>query len=169
LRNFDRMADHLTLGGLRLVHRKALAPVLLLVLITTGSGCGQSPDRGHFVDLPEHTKARLEFVVNDKENELSVYVVERDSDRPFPIACPSLQISFQVDGEDVPLTLAPNPRADDPDGKASRFTVPFDELPEQLYGAAEFSAKFTLELDGESVSGTLHHHDDHTHTHQHHD
>ncbi|WP_166831338.1 hypothetical protein [Thalassoroseus pseudoceratinae] len=141
------------------------------LLLTVFAGCGSSEsDRpelhgGHFIELPGHEDMQLEFAIDEKERKLIVHVLETGTKKPLPISSQTLEISFQVDGEDVPVSLAADPRPDDPSGRSSRFAISSADLPSSLHNVAHFTAKFTLEVEGKAVSGTLDHKDDHTHHH----
>lgn len=150
---------------------RALGVLFLCMLISLGSGCSDSSENthkdhgGHLIDLAGHEEMKLEFSIDEELNKLIVYVLATTSLKPYPISSKNLVITFQVDGEDTPVSLAADPLPSDPERKSSRFTISSADLPDSLYGAADFVANFTLNIQGETVSGTLDHHDDHTHHH----
>lgn len=147
---------------------------LSVSLLLACAGCSRaSADRppkdhgGHLVDLPGHEQMQLELASDAERRELVVYVLETATHAPNAISSKKLDVTFRVGGKDYPVSLDADPQPADPAGRTSRFAVSFDKLPRPLHHAADFTATFTMEVQGETISGTLHHKDDHTHEHHH--
>ncbi len=160
------VAGHTSAVGLR-----CWALLSLLALTAMSAGCGQSeadgPEShpGHLVELPGHEHMQLKFAVDEKGRRLLVYVLNSGTHEPFAISSQKLETTFQVDEQNIPITLEADPRPDDPPGQSSRFAIGTDKLPETLYNVANFTANFDLKIDGETITGTLDHKDDHAHHH----
>ncbi|MEM9365205.1 MAG: hypothetical protein AAGD07_04350 [Planctomycetota bacterium] len=123
--------------------------------------------RGHFIDMQGNDEMQLEVVADGELRQLIVYVWQKGTQTPLAVASESLDVGFMVAGEEVPVRLDASPRASDPEGSASRFAIGFDKLPKPLHTAADYTAKFTFQIDGASVTGAFQHHDDHSHGYHH--
>ena len=110
---------------------------------------------------------QLEFATDAERRKLVIYVLESGTQKPHPIPARTMTITFDISDQKIPVNLDADPQTDDSPGKASRFSISLDKLPKPLQTAADFVAEFSLEIEGDTVSGTLTHHDDHTHNYHH--
>ena len=141
----------------------------LVVLALAMTGCTEQTDtlevqRGHLIHLYGNDQVQLEVFADGKQRKFFVNVLESDSGLHYPVVSEKLGITFTVSGQEIDVTLDANPRPSDPEGRASRFAIDFDEIPERLHDAADYTARFTVEIQGSMVTGTLQHTDDHDHS-----
>ena len=145
--------------------------ILLLSILGCSRAANDVPTEvkgGHLIDLQGRDEMQLELVADGLQRQLIVNVLESGTHNPFPVASKKLDVTFVASGQEIPVSLDADPRPTDPQGNASRFSIEFKALPQPLHEASNYSAKFTLDIQDQSVTGTLQHRDDHTHT-DHHD
>lgn len=154
-------------NGMGNMFRSQFVSLSICLCLSGCAGCGSTSTDyvhgGHLIELANRDDTQLEFVVDEEHRKLVVNVLESGSESPVAIQCEELDVMFRVNDEDVPVKLDIDRHSDDPPGHSSRFSIGFGQLPEALFGVADFTATFSLVIDGQTVSGTLEHKDDHTH------
>ena len=145
--------------------RLLLAAVLCSLLILPG--CGESTEEyrysDHLIDLPDESSMKLGFVVDERRKKLAVHILDAETRTPKAVSESKLESEFTISDETLTLTFDADPMPKDPAGHSSRFSIDFDELPEQLFGVSDFDVMFSLNFEGQEISGNLQHRDDHTH------
>ena len=120
----------------------------------------------HLIKVADNSDIELEFLSSNQRNRLELNVLDAKTHKPHSIDVQKIQATFQTGDQEIPVSLQADPRTDDPSQTASRFVIPFAELPQQLRLLNEFQVTFQVELEGKSVTGKLDHQDDHEHHHK---
>ena len=142
-----------------------LAAILCSFLVLPG--CGESTEdyrySDHLIDLPDESSMKLGFVVDERRKKLAVHILDAETRTPKAISESKLESEFTISDETLTLTFDADPMPKDPADHSSRFSIDFDELPKQLFGVSDFDVMFSLNFEGQEISGNLQHRDDHTH------
>lgn len=153
----------------------APAPLLSL-LLAIGCGSGEEepplltlhgPHGGHTALMSAGAGFEIELALDDKRRRMMIYVLEPGGAEPHPLPVESLSGRFETDGQSLDATFAADPRPDDPEGEASRFALPLDQLPQQLLLSDRFVLKLEYVVDGKSVTASIPHRNDHAHEYHH--
>ena len=123
-------------------------------------------DHAHLISVSDNSDIELEFLSSDKHSRLELNVLDSKTHKPFAIDAKKIQATFQTADQEIPVSLLPAPRTDDPNQMTSQFVIPFADLPQQLKLLNEFQVTFQVELNGKSVTGKLDHRNDHQHHHE---
>ena len=108
---------------------------------------GPGPHGGTLVEWGDSHKYHLEFTVDHKKQQATVYVLGPDAKKPAPIKADKLTLNikepaFQVD-------LKADPEKADPAGQASRFVGTHEKLGKEQ----EFEGSISGEVDGKPYVG----------------
>jgi len=163
---------------------RSLAGAKLLILVTAVAlaGCGkkeagknghdhhhhdhggEGPHGGHIAEL-EGSDLHIEWVHEDEEDLLTIYVLDKDAKKLAPVEAKELQVVVTVAGETEksPLVFklpAVEPQGDPP--KASKFEIKSDELLVHLE-IEENDIQLKGDFGGQAISAKLEHDHDHDH------
>lgn len=131
-----------------------------------GHDHSHGPHDGHLVVFGDEAY-HGEIVFNEESGELSVYIIKADATTLHPIEEESVAVHLELDGEEVELTLPASPETTDPEGKASRFVLETDEVPEGIRDAEDLHGHIVATIDGEEYEGEITHDHGHDHAHSH--
>ncbi|MEM6690461.1 MAG: hypothetical protein AAF664_13595 [Planctomycetota bacterium] len=122
---------------------------------------------GHMFKIDEDAGFRLEFTLDESRRRIVIYVQERETHRPFPLAAMTLDAKFISGSIEFESAFAADPRPEDPPGSSSRFALSLDSLPQQIISANRFQVNISISLGSGEVTANMSHNSDHGHTYQH--
>ena len=128
---------------------------------------GHGPHGGHLIRLSENTDFEMEFTVDDQRRKIVIYIQERDTRNPYPLPIDRLDASFDAGGQSVDVIFTAEPRPGEPTGTSSRFSLSLDKIPQQLVVSNQFVLSVTCSFNGETITGSIHHNNDHEHAYNH--
>jgi hypothetical protein len=114
------------------------------------------PHGGHLIELgSEQYHAEIKHA-----NEATVYLLDGSAKTAAPIDAAEVVINVAHNGTAEQFRLAANPDAQDPQGKASRFSSNDAELLADL-NAGDAKVELVVNVSGKQYRGSLEHHHDH--------
>lgn len=125
------------------------------------------PHGGHTAQVSGDAGFEMEFTLNEKQRRIVIYVQESGAPRPHPLAVDSLSGVFEADGQTVDVTFVADPRPDDPEGRASRFVLALDTLPQQLLVSDNFLLNLSYNSAGRQITASIPHNNNHAHEYRH--
>ena len=102
------------------------------------------PHQGTIFDFGIH---HVEFTVDHKKQEVTLYILNEDSDTPVPITAEKLDLTIKE--PKFTVELKPVPDAKDPAGKSSRFVGKHENFGKEQ----EFAGTVAGVVDGKPASG----------------
>ena len=159
-------------------HASPVGALLLAVVALGGAvGCNRGdqhptstphgPHGGHTAVMSAGAGFELELAVDQNRRRMVLYVLQPDLAKPYPLPVDSLSGRFETEGQSLAVTFTAAPRVDDPEGQASRFALPLDQLPQQLLVSGRFVLNLSYEVEGQTVTASIPHDDDHGHKYRH--
>ena len=118
------------------------------------------PHGGHIIDLGDH-EYRAEVAMDEESRQVTVYLLEHDTDDPLAVDAESITLNLMVNEQPTQVTLQANPQEGDPEGRASRFQAPGDQIPEAVHDIEELEGELAVQIGEKSYTGELGH--DHGH------
>ncbi|VTS07054.1 hypothetical protein [Tuwongella immobilis] len=120
---------------------------------------GEAPHGGTII---EFGKYHAELTIDHAKKSATVYILSGNLKSGVPIAVESLLLSLK--SPTLQLTLKPAPLSNDPEGKASRFTVTDERFAQE----AALEGTLSGQIDGKPYLGDFKHSEaDHKHDHKH--
>ena len=156
-----------------------LTPLFVLGLLLFGQqiGCGPSKDTsnvdvhgphgGHTLTLSHATQYLMEFTLDESRRKIVIYTSEKSSHSPFAIPVSKLDAELESGGKSYDLTFVADPRSSDPQGCSSRFSIDFDDLPQQLMSVSRFTVNVSYTDGEETISASMQHSNNHRHDYHH--
>lgn len=118
----------------------------------------EGPHHGGLIELGNE-EYHAELVHDDAAGNVTIYILDSAAKQSVPIDAAELKINLSLDGNAEQFSLAASPDANDPAGKASRFTSTDAELAEEL--DHEGAAQLVVTINGKQFRGEIVHDDDH--------
>ncbi|MEN1682179.1 MAG: hypothetical protein AAGJ46_21590 [Planctomycetota bacterium] len=153
------------------------APGVVLGALMLLAGCSgepasgrldlHGPHGGHTALVSGGASFEVELTVDERRRRIVIYANAPGESRPYPLAVGSLSGRFEADGRTTEVVFAPLPLAGDPRGRASRFTLALDQLPQQLLASNRFVLKLSHAEAGELSTASISHRNDHGHEYRH--
>ena len=120
----------------------------------------EGPHGGHIIDLGDH-EYRAELTMDEQSRQVTVYLLEHDTDDPVAIEDESITLNLRAGDQPTQVALQPAPQEGDPEGKASRFQAPGDQIPEQIKDIEELEGELSVKIGEKSYTGEIEHDHDH--------
>jgi hypothetical protein len=117
------------------------------------------PHDGHMTDLGTDHKLMVEITFNADPREIAVYVVDHN-DSKKAVALDAQSMTFEFHGGGSPLTLSADPQEGDEMGKASKFVVTGDAIPESIKSIEDLEGDLKVETGGSTLEAEFGHHDE---------
>ncbi len=148
------------------------------LLLCASAGCNAGTERtpgddvhgyhgGHTFKMPAGANLQLELTLDEKRRRLVIYGQDSDSHQPIALEVDTLRARFESDGFDFETAFSADPRSSDTKGQSSRFALSLDSLPQQLLAANRFVLTVWYPSQGETISVSIVHRNDHSHTYRH--
>jgi hypothetical protein len=115
------------------------------------------PHGGHMADLGDDHTMMAEITYQADPRQIAVYVVDHE-DPSKAVAIEAQSMTLELHGGKSPLTLSAEPQEGDEEGKASKFVVTGDAIPESIKSIEDIEGDLKVDVGGKTLEAEFGHH-----------
>jgi hypothetical protein len=117
---------------------------------------GPGPHKGVMADLGSDHSMVVELVFSADPRSITAYVVGHDDQTKF-VPLDAKSMTLELHGDASPITLSAEPQEGDAEGKASKFVVTGDAIPESIKDQEDIEGHVKVEVGGKTLEAEFHH------------